>query len=203
MVSKWCEGISSTHSMMFLFLGMKIIFAGFGSLIFAEANMLIIFPWPHCPWVLKAGAPADGSAPIFLFPAKSRPQGRAVSEHRISARNAFRRRTVLPLVTKGVQNQPLKEEIWINGVTPGSCISIFPFGRGSKFNRRFWSMFLLARIPFWYRLFEPQPFNHGEDLGYPHPPSVRGDAPPVLGASQAQGRWSLWTASLSRRGGRC
>ena len=65
-------------------------------------------------------------------------------------------------------------------MTPG-----IPFGCGSKLNRRgyagfgFWSMFPLARVPFWYRFFEPQPFMvpfslYGEDeingsRGTPHP----------------------------------
>ena len=26
--------------------------------------------------------------------------------------------------------------------------------------RRFWSMFPLARVPFWYRVFEPPPYQH-------------------------------------------
>ena len=26
--------------------------------------------------------------------------------------------------------------------------------------RRFWSMFPLTRVPFWYRLFEPQPCGY-------------------------------------------
>ena len=28
--------------------------------------------------------------------------------------------------------------------------------------RRFWSMFPLTRVPFWYRLFEPLPFSFGQ-----------------------------------------
>ena len=36
--------------------------------------------------------------------------------------------------------------VWLNMKKEGFC--------------RFWSMFPLTRVPFWYRSFEPQPFGH-------------------------------------------
>ena len=39
----------------------------------------------------------------------------------------------------------------------GTELETHPIGCGSKLNR--WSMFPHTRVPFWYRLFEPQPFQ--------------------------------------------
>ena len=76
-----------------------------------------------------------------------------------------------------------------------------PFGCGSKLDgggvRRLWSMFPLARVPFWYRFFEPQPFRDTEN-----PNRFPGGRPALLGGRRALGEPSAGLHQSGPRAGR-